>query len=90
MMTPNSAATPPRAMNPIMLATEIAWPSPQINQKPPTNAKGKLSRMMDTSLSRRNTIQMTRKIIANAAGTTHCRRANARCRYSYCPDQARP
>ena len=48
-----------RAMNPIMLATEIAWPSPQINQKPPTNAKGKLSRMMDTSLSRRNTIQMT-------------------------------
>ena len=71
MMTPNSAATPPRAMNPIMLATEIAWPSPQINQKPPTNAKGKLSRMMDTSLSRRNTIQMTRKMIANAAGTTN-------------------
>ena len=38
--TPNSAATPASAMNPTAVATEIAWPSTQTSQKPPTSENG--------------------------------------------------
>ena len=40
MITPNSAATPASAMNPIRVATETACPSNQISHTPPTSASG--------------------------------------------------
>jgi Cu(I)/Ag(I) efflux system membrane protein CusA/SilA len=88
IITPNSAATPAKAMKPISVATDTACPSAQISHSPPTRAKGRLSRISPASEARRKTRKISPKMITIVAGTTQRRRAAARARYSYWPDQA--
>ena len=71
MTTPNSAATPASAMKPTALATDIAWPSSQMNQKPPTSANGNGDHDQRGLVERRGRSRYSStKMMASVAGTT--------------------
>ena len=80
--TPNSAATPARAMKPTAVATEIAWPSAQTSQKPPTSENGTAAITSAASPADRNSTYSRTKTMASVSGTTTFSRSVARSRYS--------
>ena len=88
MTTPVSAATPASAMNPTDVATDTAWPSIQMSQKPPTSANGTVDISSSASAAELKVRNNSTKMTTSVTGMTVRSLAAARSRYSNWPDHA--
>ncbi|CAH0326889.1 hypothetical protein SRABI106_04816 [Rahnella aquatilis] len=87
MITPNSAATTGRAINPTAAATDRLKLSRYNSQTPPVRANGSVAMISRASRTLLNVTYNRTKMIKSVTGSTIFSFAVARSRYSNCPDQ---
>src|SRR5450830_1670987 len=85
--TPLSTAWPLKAMKPMAADTDSGMPKIQSATKPPTRARGTLSRISEAILKDLKASNSSTKISSSEIGTTTDRRFMARSWFSNSPDQ---